>query len=192
VVEAGVLERVLPVMRPLEASDRTLEEMEGTAVTGQTISVRTMVLVTTTVWRASVGKFESSSVFVGQSMTSGAQEVMVRTSVVAMVRVVIPPAVPFVGKGATLVMRDSSADETPVERRTPVEVASTPVERSTVEEAASRVASEDTASAELETIAVVFWRLQYMLYLGWEARALVRAAKRPRARVAVFILNVVC
>jgi hypothetical protein len=118
VAEAGGLVRVLPVMIPLEASSMTLDEMEGTAVTGHTVSVSTMVSVTITVESASVGKVDRSSVFAGQSMTSGAHWIMVRTDVVDTVRVVIPAPVPFVGKGAALVTIVGASVDTPVDRGT--------------------------------------------------------------------------
>lgn len=104
-------ESVLPVMMPLEASSRTLDETEGTAVTGQVTVVRTTVSVTITVLRASVGKLEKSSVLVGQSMTSGRHEVIVRTEVVDTVRVVIPltEPVPLVGKGGAKVVTSPAA-----------------------------------------------------------------------------------
>jgi hypothetical protein len=114
-----------------------------------------------------------SSVLAGQSMTSGAQEVMVRTDVVDTVMVVTPPTVPLVGKGAALVM--TPVEEAPVE--TPVE---TPVDNRTVEETAS------ADSDELRAGAVVLSRLNRM-YRGCEY-AEVRAAKSPRATVADFIL----
>jgi ethanolamine transporter EutH len=95
--------KVLPVMRPLEASSRTLDEMEGTAVTGQTVSVRMTVSVTVAVVRDSLGRLAMSSVFAGQSVTTGRHEVMVRIEVVDTVRVVTAPAVPLVGRGAAVV-----------------------------------------------------------------------------------------
>jgi hypothetical protein len=94
--------RVLPVMRPLEASSRTLDEMEGTAVTGQTVSVRMIVSVTVAVLRDSVGRLARSSVLAGQSVTIGRHEVTVRTEVVDTVNVVTAPAVPLVGRGAAV------------------------------------------------------------------------------------------
>ena len=114
-VSTGWVRVVVPLMRPLEASSMMLDEMDGTAVTGQTISVRMTVSVTTTVSRASVGKVERSSVLEGQSTTSGRHEVMVRTEVVERVRVVVPASVPLVGNGGALVVMLAGSDEKPVE-----------------------------------------------------------------------------
>jgi hypothetical protein len=144
---------VLPVIRPLEASDRTLDEMDRTAVTGQTTSVKIMTSVTVTVLRASVGKLAKSSVLAGQSMTSGRHEVMVRIEVVDTVRVVIPEAVALVGNGAAVVTKDAASDETPVDSGTVTD----PV----VTAAAASVAA---SVAALEAMVVPF------LCLGWRRR----------------------
>lgn len=60
VAVAGDWDMVLPLMRPCEAADRTLDEMRGTAVTGQITVVSTTVSVTSIVESASAGKVERS------------------------------------------------------------------------------------------------------------------------------------
>lgn len=163
-VAVGWVRVLPPVMMPLETSSMMLEETEGTAVTGQTTSVRTIVSVTMTVERASVGKSEKSSVLVGQSMTSGAHEVMVRTDVVDTVRVVMPVLVPLVvGKGAALVTRVAVSVEAPVPSGMDVEApvprgivavsVEAPVPRGMVTVAAA-VESEEEAPVERATLAV--------------------------------------
>lgn len=92
--------------------------IEGTAVTGQTVVVSTIVSVTIAVVRDSVGRFARSSVLAGQSTTSGRHEVTVWTEVVDTVRVVVPLPVPLVGKGGTSVTRLATSEETPVDRGT--------------------------------------------------------------------------
>ena len=72
--------------------------------------VSTMTSVTISVARASEGKLERSSVLAGQSMTSGAHEVMVRTDVVERVKVVVPAP-------AALVTRVGEPEETPVDSK---------------------------------------------------------------------------
>jgi hypothetical protein len=149
-------------MRPSEASDRTLEEIEGTAVTGQTVSVRMMTSVTVVVPRASLGKLTRSSVLEGQSMTSGRHEVMVRTEVVDTVRVVSPETLSVVSGAAVVTAVAVAVSETPVDRMTE--------------------AVPETLSAEaLER--VPFACLLNRRYLGCLLEyAEVRAVKRPRVR----------
>ena len=89
-----VLVRVTPVRLPLliwEAMDLETLEM---AVTGQTISVKTTVLVTKMVERESGGRLLNAFVLLGQSGTVDLHEMRVLVSVVAIVRVVSPAGEP--------------------------------------------------------------------------------------------------
>lgn len=134
--EVAVTVRVGKPSRPLvTASLMTLCEMEEASVTGQIVSVRTIVSVTRTVERASAGSEESSAALVGQLVMVGAHEVTVRTAVVRTVRVVSPAAV-AVAFGAVVLFAN---EDTAAADDTSDEMASA-VAEATAEEAAEEVA----------------------------------------------------
>jgi len=165
----------LPSKPSVLAASWTLRDMEEASVTGQMVSVRTMVSVTKTVERASAGSDARSAALVGQLVMVGAHEVTVRMAVVRTVRVVRPAAVavafgktsvPFVMSTAedtaasedTAAAEDTADDETVSEARalSVDEAASELTELSPADEAASELTElttdEDASEAtELST-----------------------------------------
>lgn len=191
----------LPEKPLVLASRMMLDEIDATSVTGQTVSVSTIVSVTRTVERASAGIVARSEALVGQFVMVAAHDVTVRIAVVNTVKVVSPPTAAVllakdrvllakaVGPAAALVISEETSEETAddTSRGTGKE---TSAELTTDEAALRSEGTEDISGATLETTAgaVALSRRKWM-WRGCEY-AVVRAAKRPRVRVKDFILAV--
>lgn len=163
--EVAVTVRVGKPSRPLvTASLTTLREMEEASVTGQIVSVRTIVSVTRTVERASAGSEESSAALVGQLVMVGAHEVTVRTAVVRTVRVVSPAAVAVALGAMVLFANEDTAAADDIADEIASAVAEVAAEEATreaagevalrakeVAEDASELSTDDTADAAEDT-----------------------------------------
>jgi hypothetical protein len=174
-VKVGLPEKPLVL-----ASLMTLDEIEATSVTGQTVSVSTIVSVTRTVERASAGRRERSAALVGQLVMVGAHEVTVRMSVVKTVRVVKPAAAAVVA--VALGAMENVLFETPADRGIADEAAALEAteldameleatDAEAPEAETARLTAEGTTEGSSEAAllmrAVPFWRRKCM-WRGWE------------------------